>query len=117
MPSITSSTSAPTASHIAAMALTNESFIARKALAAYLIVSAEAGSVMMIGASSPAYSAATRSAVGRVVGADDDAVGVQEVVHRGALAQELRVRHHGHVVALQHRARRPAPSRPAPSTC
>ena len=50
MPSTTSLTSAPTASHRVAMALTKESFEARKALEAYLIVSAETGSVTMIGA-------------------------------------------------------------------
>ena len=54
IPSTTSSTLAPTASHIAAMALTNEIFIARKPLAAYLIVSAEAGSVISVAARSGA---------------------------------------------------------------
>ena len=51
MPSTTAATSAPTASHMAATALTKEIFIARKPLAAYLIVSADAGSVMSTGAS------------------------------------------------------------------
>ena len=37
-----------------------------------------------------------------VVAADHDAVGVEEVVHRRALAQELGVRHHDHVVAPEH---------------
>ncbi len=46
MPRRTSRTSAPTASHTLAMAFTNETLAARKALDAYLIVSAEAGSVM-----------------------------------------------------------------------
>ena len=62
MPSTTSLTSAPTASHSAATALTNESLAARKALLAYLMVSAEAGSVTMSGAGTPTYSDATRMA-------------------------------------------------------
>ena len=41
------------ASHIAAIALTKEIFIARNPLAAYLIVSAEAGSVTITGAVIP----------------------------------------------------------------
>ena len=45
--------SAPTASHTAATALTKLIFVARKALAAYLIVSADAGSVTMSGAAMP----------------------------------------------------------------
>ncbi len=62
MPSTTSLTSAPTASHTAATALTNESLVARNALDAYLIVSADAGSVTIIGAATPRYSEATRTA-------------------------------------------------------
>ena len=38
----------------------------------------------------------------RVVAADHDAIGVEEVVDRGALAEELRVGHDRHVGALQH---------------
>ena len=53
MPSTTSLTSAPTASHTAAMALTKLILVARKAFEAYLIVSADAGSVTMIGAVTP----------------------------------------------------------------
>ena len=58
---------------------------------------------MMTGASRPAYSA--RRAVRRRRGgrSDDHSVGVQEVVHRGALAQELGVRHDGDVRAPEHR--------------
>src|SRR6266508_427930 len=59
MPSMTSATSAPTLSHTAATALTNDSLVARKALAAYLIVSADAGSVTINGAGTPRYSDAT----------------------------------------------------------
>src|SRR4030095_7773138 len=62
MPSTTSLTSAPTASHTAAMAFTKLILLARKALEAYLIVSADAGSVTMIGAVTPMYSEATRTA-------------------------------------------------------
>ena len=77
MPSTTAATSAPTASHIAATALTNEIFIARNPLAAYLIVSAEAGSVIRIGASTPAYRSATRSAARTIGAADDHPIGVR----------------------------------------
>ena len=45
IPSTTSCTSAPTASHRAATAFAKEIFIARKPLAAYLMVSADAASV------------------------------------------------------------------------
>src|SRR5262245_15669357 len=62
MPRMTSLMSAPTASHTAAMALTKLIFVARKALAAYLIVSADAGSVTIGGAATPRYSDATRTA-------------------------------------------------------
>ena len=65
IPSTTAATSAPTASHIAATALTKLIFMARKPLAAYLIVSADAGSVIRIGVSIVAYSSATRSAAPR----------------------------------------------------
>src|SRR5438094_9615188 len=63
MPSTTSRTSAPTASHTLAMALTNDTFVARKALEAYLMVSADAGSVTITGAWIPSKRAATRPAV------------------------------------------------------
>ena len=50
MPSATSRTSASTASQRFAIALTNEIFVARNAFDAYLIISADAGSVTRIGA-------------------------------------------------------------------
>ena len=53
MPRTTSATSAPTASQTAAMALTKLILVARNALEAYLMVSADAGSVTMIGAVRP----------------------------------------------------------------
>ena len=62
MPSRTSRTSAPTASHTLATALTKVTLAARKALDAYLIVSAEAGSVTMTGARRALNSSATRAA-------------------------------------------------------
>src|SRR5688500_17609599 len=62
MPRITSFTSAPTASQMAATAFTKLSLVARKALHAYLMVSADAGSVTMSGAGTPTYSEATRTA-------------------------------------------------------
>ena len=50
MPSATSRTSASTASHRFAIALMNEILVARNAFDAYLIISADAGSVTSIGA-------------------------------------------------------------------
>src|SRR5204862_3477047 len=58
----TSRTSAPTASHTLASAFTKLTLVARKALDAYLMVSAEAGSVMTSGALRTSNSAATRMA-------------------------------------------------------
>ena len=62
MPRRTSRTSAPTASHRLATAFTNDSLVARKALEAYLIVSAVAASVTIRGAWVAAKSAPTRAA-------------------------------------------------------
>ena len=50
MPSATSRTSAFTASHRLAMALMYEILVARNAFEAYLIISADAGSVTRMGA-------------------------------------------------------------------
>ena len=59
IPTTTSLMSAPTPSQMAAMALMNDNLVAKKALAAYLIVSADAGSVMMTRVERPSYSEAT----------------------------------------------------------
>ena len=53
MPIATSRTSASTASHRFAIALMNETFVARNAFDAYLIISADAGSVTSTGACTP----------------------------------------------------------------
>ena len=63
MPTATCDTSASTISHKFAIALMNEIFVARNAFDAYLIISADAGSVTSIGASTVAYSALTRTAL------------------------------------------------------
>ena len=65
MPSRTSRTSAPTASHRLDTAFTKLSLVARKALDAYLIVSAVAASVTISGAWVDANSAPTRAAAAR----------------------------------------------------
>src|SRR5437763_9815888 len=62
MPSTTSRTSAPTASQRLATALTKLTLVARKAFDAYLIVSADEGSVTISGAWMALYRAATRMA-------------------------------------------------------
>ena len=51
IPSVTTDTSAPTSSHTLAISFTNEILAARKALDAYLVISAEATSVRITGAS------------------------------------------------------------------
>ena len=53
MPRTTSFTSAPTDSQIAATALTKETLVARNAFDAYLMISAERGSVTTSGAATP----------------------------------------------------------------
>src|SRR5664279_87432 len=62
MPSATSRTSASTDSHRFAIALMNEILVARNALDAYLIISADAGSVTRIGALRFLYRSDTRTA-------------------------------------------------------
>ncbi|MEZ5407430.1 MAG: hypothetical protein R2761_05345 [Acidimicrobiales bacterium] len=62
MPRATVATSAPTASQTLAISLTNEIFVARKALAASLTISAEATSHCTTGAPSGVQRAATASA-------------------------------------------------------
>ena len=62
MPRTTSRTSAPTASHRLATALMKEILVARKAFDAYLIVSADGGSVTISGASSRSNRDDTRMA-------------------------------------------------------
>src|SRR6195952_1529633 len=65
MPTTTSLTSAPTPSQIAAMALMKLSLVARNAFAAYLIVSADAGSVTMIWVCTLSYNEPTNIAAER----------------------------------------------------
>ena len=62
MPSSTAAISAPTVSQRVATALTKLSLVARKALVAYLISSAELGSVTRTGTGKGSYSAATLAA-------------------------------------------------------
>ena len=90
MPTMTSSTSAPTPSQIAAIALTKLSLVARKALAAYLIVSADAGSVMTTCGPIASYKRGDRDTGGAVFTADDDPIGFQEIVDCRTLAQRTR---------------------------
>ena len=94
MPRATSCTSAPTASQRSAISLMKVIFIARKALAAYLISSEVRRSVNSIGVSlriERAIELAITAPRALVLGADDHPVGPLEVVDRRAFAQELRV--------------------------
>ena len=87
-------TSAPAASLISAIALTKEIFVARKVFAAVFASSAVARSVTCTGTPGgdrrrvDLRSARSAVAVGD---AEDEPVGAQGVLHRVALAQELRV--------------------------
>ena len=81
-----------TPSQIVATSLMKLIFVARKAFDAYLIISAERGSVTTTGAPSGAYSAATSAAAAGSVAPKDDAVRVEDVVDRRPFPQELRVR-------------------------
>ena len=95
MPRATSSTSAPVSSQTFAISLMNEILVARNAFAASLIISALATSVRTSGAPSGAYSSTDGVARPVALVADDDAVGLEEVLERGALLEELRTRHVG----------------------
>ena len=81
------------------MALTKVSLVAKKALEAYLMVSAVVGSVTISGAPVAANSSPTAAAAALVVGPDHDAVGMEAVGDRRALAEELGVGHDRDVVA------------------
>ena len=102
MPSTTSATSAPTASQTAAIALTKEILVARKALAAYLMVSADAGSVTMNGVATPRYSEATRAAAARSSAPTTIRSGCMKSWTAEPFAEELGVRHHGDVRSTEH---------------
>ena len=98
MPRATCCTSAPTASQRSAISLMKVIFIARKALAAYLISSrgAPAGEQdRRLVEEQRAVELAHHRLGALVVGAHHHAVGALEVVDRRALAQELRVGDHG----------------------
>ena len=84
-------TSAPSRSQIEAISLMKEILVARKALEAYLIISAVRRSVITTGAFERAVQLGDPLGRGAVVGAEHDAVGVHEVGDGRALAQELRV--------------------------
>ena len=74
----------------------NEMRVASIAFAAYLHSSALAQSITMIGAPvrvNGRYSSRHDFGRARVLDADDDAIGLQEVLDRRALLQELRIAH------------------------
>ena len=93
------------------MALTNDTLAARKALQAYLTVSADAGSVIRHrGVERPVELAPASRRRPRILAADHDPIRVQPVVDGVALPEELGVRHHDRVGPAQgghHHARRP----------
>ena len=96
----------------------NEMRVASMALAAYLVSSAEAWSMTRIGlpgAHEGLVELAHDRLDLRVVGADDDAVGLQEVVDRRAFLQELGVRDDRERVLREARDRPLAPWPPCPT--
>ena len=96
MPLRTASMSAPTTSHSRASSFMNEIRVASIAFAAYFVSSAERMSMTWmrsLGAQHAAIELAQeRRSRLRIVGADDDARRLQEVVDRVALLEELGVR-------------------------
>ena len=97
IPRASACTSASILSHRLATSLMNEILVARKAFAAYFVSSAVGMLAMtkggLVQVQRPVEIPHDRHR-GVVVGADHHSVGPQEVVDRGALAQELRVRRH-----------------------
>ena len=85
-------TSAPVASHTFAISLMNEIRVTSAAFAASLIISAEATSQRTTGAVDPLVQLRDDVAVGDVERADDDPVGMHEVVDGRSLGRELGVR-------------------------
>ena len=91
-PSTTWSMLVPISSHRRAISLMNEMRVARNEFATYLIISAVRRSVTIVGAPRLVVQARDRERVVARLRADDDPVGMEEVPHRVALAQELGVR-------------------------
>ena len=97
--------SAPSRSHRLAISLMKLIFVASMALAAYLVISADSGDMTRNGRSvrrNGAYSSRSTSADLRPAHADDDAVGLHEVVDRRPFLEELGVA--GHVDRVRHRS-------------
>ena len=95
MPLRTDSMSAPTTSQSRASSFMNEMRVASIALAAYLVSSAERDVHdldAIAGAQHAAIELAQELDRARIVGADDHARGLEEVVDRVALLEELGVR-------------------------
>ena len=90
-PSATRTTSAPVASQTFAISLMKLIRVISAALAASLIISAEATSQRTTGAVDASVERLDRVAVRVVERADHDPVGLLEVANRGALGGELRV--------------------------
>ena len=93
MPRATSRTSAPVSSQTFAISLMNEIFVARKALEANFTISAEEMSVRTSGASSGAYRSTTASPAQSPSSPTTTRSGLQEVLDRRALLEELGARH------------------------
>ena len=92
IPSATLTTSAPVASQTFAISLMNEMRVTSAALAASLIISAEATSARTTGASIPACSCSTTSASASSNAPITIRSGLHEVAHGRALGRELGVR-------------------------
>ena len=105
-----------------AIALMNDTFVARNAFDAYLIISADAGSVTSTGALHALVELGDAHRGFGLVAADHDAIGIEEVAHRLALAQELGIRRDRDALVRDARLRtaraaRSEWTRRAPSTC
>ena len=97
MPTRTFSMSAPKRSAMFASSFMKLILVASMALAAYLVSSAERTSMTIMRSwlrVKGSYSARISSVRARIVGADDDPVGLHEVLDRRAFLQEFGVRDH-----------------------
>ena len=121
IPRATSTTSAPVSSQTLAISLMNEIFVARNAFDGELdhLRAGDVGAHQRAASDAGSYSSTTSVARPVALVAHDDAVGVQEVLDRRALLQELGAGDVAQAVLAplaEHRAGSPRPCRTARST-
>ncbi len=115
MPSATVVTSAPVASQTFAISLMKEMRVTSAAFAASLIISADGDVAAHDRRVDALVQLRDDVTVGDVEGADDDAVRLHEVLDRGSLGSELRVRDVADVRRGRDRRAGAEPLRPVPT--